>query len=73
MSAQGAGSSKIISVFQVGLIKGLLAHARKYKGSIDTRSKSKFESTDDMEVEHIIVNRVDKFKNKRCAVCSYLA
>jgi len=69
-SEQGAGSSKIIWAFQVGLIKDLLAHARQYKHSINTRSKSKFESTDDVEVEHKIVNRGDKFKNIRCAVCS---
>ena len=42
----------------------------QYKRSIDTRSKSKFESTDDVEVEHTIFNRGDRFKNVRCAVCS---
>ena len=72
-SEQGTGSSKIMWAFQIGLIKGLLAHIRQYKRSVNTRSKQKFPDNDWVEVEHTIINRGPEYKNVRCAVCSYLA
>ena len=59
--------------YQVGLIKGITAHIRQYKCSVETRSKRKYEQKDPVDTEHMVVNREEEFKNVRCAVCSYLA
>lgn len=72
-SGQGSGGSKIMWAFQVGLIKGLLAHTRQFKRAADTRSKRKYEQEDPLVTEHTIINRGIEFKNVRCAVCLYLA
>ena len=70
---RGTGSSYILWAFQVGLIKGILAHVRQFRRSIDTRSRTRYQLPDDTEIEHTIVNRGTEFRNVRCTVCSYLA
>ena len=72
-SDKGTGSSKILWAFQIGLIKGLLAHVRQFRRSIDTRSRTKYIMPDEIEIEHTIVNRGTEFRNVRCAVCSFYA
>ena len=57
----------------MGLIKGILAHVRQFRRSIDTRSRTRYQLPDDTEIEHTIINRGTEFRNVRCAVCSYLA
>ena len=72
-SDKGTGSSKILWAYQIGVIKGLLARVRQFRRSIATRSRTKYQIPDDIEIEHTIINRGLEFKNVRCAVCSFLA
>ena len=70
-SDDGVASGKIAWAFQIGLVKGLLAHIRQYKRARSDRDKRKF--VDDIITDtHTIINRGDDYRNMRCAVCLHL-
>ena len=73
-SLDGCGGGKIQWAYQIGLIKGLLAHIRQFKRVHDTtgRNKARFESEEDMANQHTIVDKGDEYRNIRCAVCLHL-
>ena len=70
-SKDGGGSGKILWSFQIGLIKGLLAHIRQCKRVSNTRKKSRYGEMDDCLIEHTIVNRGKEYGNTCCSVCLY--
>ena len=61
-SKDGCGTGKAQWVFQIGLIKGLLARIRQYKRANDDRDKQRY-SDDANAPVHTIVNRGDIYKN----------
>ena len=70
-SEDGVAGGKIAWAFQIGLVKGLLAHIRQYKRARSDRDKRKF-GDEVITNTHTIINRGDMYRNMRCAVCLHL-
>ena len=75
-SVDGCGGGKLQWAFQIGLIKGLLAHIRQFKRAheltVDNNRKQRFDEEEDLKKVHTIVNRGEAYKNVTCAVCLHL-
>ena len=70
----GKGNGKVIWAYQVGLIKGLLAHIRQYIRANRFRSCDRNIPKEEATIEHtvVVVDRGDGFKNMNCTVCMHL-
>ena len=73
-SLDGYGGRKIQWAYQIGLIKGLLAHICQFKRvhNMTGRNKERSHSEKDITNQHTIVNRGDEYRNVRCAVCMHI-
>ena len=75
-SVDGCGGGKLQWVFQIGLIKGLLAHICQLKHAheltVDSNRKQMFDKEEELKKVHTILNRGEEYKNVTCAVCLHL-
>ena len=70
-ASNGTGNGKVNWVFNIGLIKSMLAHISSFTlaNKISRNWQGGAGDGDNDTLEHTIVDRGRKYKNMRCAVC----
>ena len=69
-ASNGIGNGKVNWAFNIGLIKGMLAHISSFTRANEIARNRRGTIGDEL-LEHTIVNRGRKYKNVRCAVCTH--